>query len=190
MNLSNTIKIFAFLFTTVALAYAETGSSMQKTIASEFTIQSPAFGHQQLIPRQYTGDGKNISPPLVWSNLPTGTESLVLICEDPDAPSSKPWIHWIMYKIPATANGLRENIAKRPAPPTPSGAHQGMNSWGQVGYGGPTPPAGHGLHHYHFKLYALDTDLHLRPGLNKRALLQAISGCVIGQTELIGTYQR
>jgi Raf kinase inhibitor-like YbhB/YbcL family protein len=156
-------------------------------------VTSTAFRNDQPIPTKYTGEGQDVSPPLAWSKLPEGTQELALICDDPDAPTPEPWVHWVIYKIPADANGLPEGVAKDPQLTNPQGAMQGKNSWpsGQtIGYRGPMPPPGHGVHHYHFTLYALKTKLNLEPGLNKKALLKAINGQVIAQGRLTGTYKR
>jgi Raf kinase inhibitor-like YbhB/YbcL family protein len=154
------------------------------------SITSTAFQAGQSIPKKHTGEGADVSPPLAWSHLPAGTVELALICDDPDAPRPEPWVHWVIYKIPATATGLPENVAKVPEWKDPPGALQGRNSWGRVGYGGPMPPPGHGTHHYHFTLYALDTPLKVGAGLAKDELLAAMTGHVLADAELIGTYAR
>ena len=154
------------------------------------TIESPAFGSGQSIPIQYTGEGQNISPPLTWSGVPPTAQELALICDDPDAPTPEPWVHWVIYKIPASATGLPENIPPAPSPDTPTGIHQGVNTSGQAGYMGPMPPPGHGVHRYHFKLYALDTPLEATAEIDKDALLDMLSNHIVAQAQLIGTYQR
>ncbi len=153
-------------------------------------LKSDAFGQDEAIPRQYTGEGKDLSPPLRWTGLPAGTRQLALVVDDPDAPRAEPWVHWVMYNIPAETRDLPEGIPGEQKVSTPAGAVQGKNSWGRIGYGGPMPPPGHGVHHYYFKLYALDSELDLKPGLDKKALLEALGGHVLGRGELIGTYER
>ena len=153
-------------------------------------ITSDAFAAGQAVPRPYTGDGDDRSPPLRWAGVPAGTKELALIVEDPDAPQAEPWVHWVLYKIPADAPGLPEGVAKREAPPSPAGAVQGRNSFGRIGYGGPAPPRGHGTHHYHFRLFALDEPLEVRPGLDAAALRSAMSGHVLAEGDLVGTYRR
>jgi Raf kinase inhibitor-like YbhB/YbcL family protein len=156
-------------------------------------ITSTAFSHGERIPTKYTGEGEDVSPPLAWSGLPAGTRELLLICDDPDAPTAEPWVHWVIYKIPADVAGLPEGVAKTARLKSPPGAFQGRNSWpaGQtVGYRGPMPPPGHGVHHYHFTLYALEGKEPVEPGLDKRTILTEIEGHVIGQGELVGTYSR
>ena len=154
------------------------------------SIRSAAFAEGHAIPRQHTGDGKDLSPPVSWSTLPRLTRELALIMDDPDAPRDEPWVHWVIYKIPATAPGLTEGIPPVARPDPPAGAVQGKNTWGALGYRGPAPPKGHGVHHYHFKLYALDQALDLPPGLEKHDLMNAKSGHLLGYVELVGTYQR
>jgi Raf kinase inhibitor-like YbhB/YbcL family protein len=155
-----------------------------------FTIESGAFEHTQPIPRKHTGDGNNVSPPLQWSGAPSGTQELAVIVDDPDAPRPQPWVHWVLYKIPATTTSLPEGVPPSQRLPDPAGSLQGRNSWGKIGYGGPEPPRGHGTHHYHFKLYALDTKLDLEPGAEKEELLEAMDGHILAQGELIGMYER
>lgn len=154
------------------------------------TIHSLAFAEGHSIPLRHTGDGKDLSPPLSWSLTPAGTETLALIVDDPDAPSEEPWVHWIIYNIPAAAEGLPEGVALGDHAAGLPGAVQGKNSWGTVGYRGPAPPRGHGVHHYHFKLYALDAPLEHGPRLDKAALMLSMSGHILGHGELVGIYQR
>ncbi|MEE8451066.1 MAG: YbhB/YbcL family Raf kinase inhibitor-like protein [Thermoguttaceae bacterium] len=156
-------------------------------------VTSSAFEDGQPIPRKYTGEGQDVSPPLAWSGLPEGTKELVLICDDPDAPTAEPWVHWVIYKIPATVTGLPEGIGHKPRLTRPPGAMQGKNSWpvGQtVGYRGPMPPPGHGTHRYYFKLYALEARMVVEPGVDKNTILDEIRGHVLAEGQLLGTYQR
>lgn len=153
-------------------------------------IESTAFADGERIPKRFTEDGEDVSPPLTWSGPPAGTKELALICDDPDAPTPQPWVHWVIYKIAAGTGGLPEKVPTPARLSEPPGALQGKNSWGRIGYGGPAPPRGHGTHHYHFKLYALDAPLDVAPGLNKDRLLAAMKGHILAQGELVGTYQR
>ena len=155
-------------------------------------IKSAAFSEGGLIPSRHSGEGEDVSPALSWSSVPEGTKELALICDDPDAPTPTAWVHWVIYKIPADSKGLAEGIQRQEKLTNPAGALQGTNSWtsDNIGYRGPMPPPGHGLHHYYFKLYALDTELAVEPGLNKDALLAAMKGRVLAEAQLIGTYQR
>ena len=154
------------------------------------TIRSSAFADQARIPKRFTGDGEDVSPELSWSGVPAGAKELALICDDPDAPTPEPWVHWVIYKIPTTATGLRENIPKTGSMSEPAGAMQGVNSWSAIGYRGPAPPRGHGVHHYHFKLYAVDTALNVAAGVDNKKLLSAMQGHIVAQGELVGTYER
>ena len=156
----------------------------------KLTIQSTAFDPGQVIPKQYTGDGEDVSPALTWSGVPADAKELALICDDPDAPRAEPWVHWVIYKLPASATGLPEAVPVRTMLSEPAGVLQGRNSWNTVGYRGPAPPPGHGVHHYHFKLYALNAVLDLPAGLLKDELLKRIEPHVIAESELIGTYRR
>ena len=158
--------------------------------AGTLTVRSTAFAAGEAIPGKYTGDGKDVSPPLAFSGAPAGTKQLALICDDPDAPRADPWVHWVIYRIPPDANGLPEGVATTAKLAQPAGTRQGKNSWGKIGYGGPAPPAGHGVHHYHFRLYALDAEIDLPAGAGKAELLAAMKGHVVAEGELIGTYER
>jgi Raf kinase inhibitor-like YbhB/YbcL family protein len=153
-------------------------------------LTSTAFADGQPIPKRYTGEGADVSPPLSWSSLPEGTRELALICEDPDAPDGT-WVHWVVYGIPPTATGLPEDLGAADRDRADlAGVIEGGNSFGNLGYGGPMPPPGHGPHRYFFRLYALDGKQAQEPGLDKQSLLEAIEGHVIGEGELMGTYQR
>jgi Raf kinase inhibitor-like YbhB/YbcL family protein len=163
--------------------------------AKKMTIQitSSAFAQGHPIPKKYTGEGADVSPPLGWSGIPEGAKELVLICDDPDAPTDEPWVHWVMYKIPADAQGLPEGVPRKPRLKEPHGAMQGKNSWPAneaIGYRGPMPPPGHGVHHYHFKLYAIEAHMTVEPGLTKKAVMANIRDHILAEGELMGTYQR
>ena len=153
-------------------------------------LRSPAFTEGQPIPRRHTGDGEDLSPPLSWSGIPAAARELALIVDDPDAPTKEPWVHWVIYKLPANEEGLVEGVPPMLRPGYPATAVQGKNSWGSAGYRGPAPPKGHGVHRYFFKLYALDQALDLPEGLDKAGLVKAIQGHIVSQAELMGTYQR
>ena len=155
-------------------------------------LTSTAFAANQRIPTRFTGDGADVSPALQWAGAPAGVKSFALICDDPDALSvaGKVWDHWLIWNIPATASELPENVAKTESIAALGGARQGMNGWPKLGYNGPLPPPGHGVHHYHFKFYALDTVLNLPARATKPQLEAALKGHVLAETELIGTYER
>ena len=153
-------------------------------------IESSAFKAGDPIPVRHTGDGEDLSPPLSWSDVPDEALEMALICDDPDAPTPQPWVHWVMCRIPAVRDGLPEAIVPASASMQVN-AMQGRNSWDRLGYGGPAPPKGHGVHHYHFKLYALDALLvDMKPNYDKAGLLEAMQGHVLAEAELIGTYER
>jgi Raf kinase inhibitor-like YbhB/YbcL family protein len=158
----------------------------------KITVESPTLKADQPIPREYSADGRNVSPPLKWSNVPAGTKELAVVLQDPDAGNPPPFVHWVIYKIPPTATGLPENIPFEPGVPMPAeiaGAVQGVSGFRRPIYRGPAPPPGK-VHHYHFIVYALDANLDLKPGLNRVELLDAIKGHVIGEGELVATYER
>jgi Raf kinase inhibitor-like YbhB/YbcL family protein len=143
-------------------------------------LTSSAFAEGQTIPRDFTGDGKDKSPPLQWSGAPDGTRSFALICDDPDAPRGT-WVHWVLYRVPTDVQELAEGSS--------GGARQGKNDFGKIGYGGPAPPRGK-PHRYFFKLYALDAVPDLPEGATKQQLEQAMKGHVLAQSQLMGAYGR
>ena len=174
----------------VAAAFNLTGGA--QAAPQKLTVESPTLKADQPMPRDYTPDGRNVSPPITWSNAPAATREFALILEDPDAGNPPPYVHWVIYKIPATAKGLPENIPIDPAAPMPAeiaGAMQGANGFRRNIYRGPAPPAGR-PHHYHFIVYALDQTLNVKPGLTRQELLDAMKGHVVGQGEIVATYQR
>lgn len=154
-----------------------------------FNLTSPAFAPNGSIPAKYTCEGADISPPLEWSGALNSTKSFALIVDDPDAPDpAKPqrvYVHWVVYNIPASATKLPENAANSGLP---SGSVQGSNDWGKQTYGGPCPPIGR--HRYFFKLYSLDTELKGLNNPNKAQLEKAMQGHIVGNAQLIGTYQK
>jgi len=158
--------------------------------ALKLSIKSPAFDHNNNIPKKFTGEGEDVSPALKFNDIPQNAVELALICDDPDAPRPVPWVHWVLYGLPATTRELPENIKKDATLGAPKGAKQGKNDFGKIGYGGPMPPKGHGVHHYHFKLYALADPLTLAAGATKDELLKAMKGHILAEGELIGTYER
>lgn len=170
---------------TASSAIAQTSASQSMT----FKITSSAFQPNGSIPSKYTCEGSDTSPPLEWTDAPSGAKSLALIVDDPDAPDpAKPqrtYVHWVVYNIPPGTTQLAENAAKSGLP---TGAQNGSNDWKKQTYGGPCPPIGR--HRYFFKLYALDAQL---SGLNnptKADLEKAMKGHIVGHAELVGTYQK
>jgi Raf kinase inhibitor-like YbhB/YbcL family protein len=149
------------------------------------SITSSAFQNGAGIPKEYTCDGQNISPPLRWSGVPAGAGSLALIADDPDAPGGT-WIHWVVYDLPATVVELSAHVPAQAR--LPNGGRQGKNDFRTTGYGGPCPPSG--THRYFFKLYALDKQLGLADGATKADVVKAMEGHVLAQGELMGTFRR
>jgi Raf kinase inhibitor-like YbhB/YbcL family protein len=149
-------------------------------------LSSGAFGSGEGIPRSYTCDGENVSPPLRWRLVPDEARTLVLICDDPDAPED-PFAHWVLYDLPADVSGLEEDVPR--AGRLSLGGVQGRNSSGGIGYSGPCPPRGP-AHHYYFRLYALDQALSLPAGATRQQVLDRIGGHVLDNTELMGFYAR
>ena len=148
------------------------------------TISSPAFADGAAIGREFSCDGAGGSPPLSWSNVPEGTKSFALIVADPDAPRGT-FYHWVIFNLPAATRAMPAGAPKTET--LTDGGEQGVNSVRQIGYKGPCPP--HGLaHHYHFKLYALDAMLDLKPGANVNAVEAAMSGHVLASAELVGIF--
>jgi Raf kinase inhibitor-like YbhB/YbcL family protein len=148
-------------------------------------ITSSAFKDGASIPAKYTCDNLDISPPLEWSDGPSGTKSYALICDDPDAPGGT-WVHWVVYNIPATRRDLPENMPKLEN--LKNIAHQGKSDFGNNGYGGPCPPDG--SHRYYFKIYALDTELDPKPGITRKELLNSMIGHILDKGQLMGRYKR
>ena len=172
------LLVMAVFFLPQGMAHSNEEVTMQLT--------SPAFKTNQTIPRQYTCEGKDLSPALQWTEPPAGTKSFALISDDPDAPMGT-WVHWVAWNLPADLRGLPEGVAKEAK--LSDGTEQGITDFGRTGYGGPCPPPGK-PHRYFFKLYALDTVLTLPFGARKEDLEEAMKGHILAQTELIGLYKR
>jgi Raf kinase inhibitor-like YbhB/YbcL family protein len=156
---------------------------------SSLALTSPTFTQGASIPSKYTCEGDDLSPPLIWTGAPSGTKSFAMIVDDPDAPDpAKPqmvYVHWVLYNVPASTTSLPENATKSGLP---NGAVQGKNDWDKPQYGGPCPPIGR--HRYFFKLFALDSELTGLSAPTKTDLLKAMEGHILGQCELMGTYQK
>ena len=152
---------------------------------SKLALTSTAFQHLGRIPRQHTGEGEDVSPPLAWTNVPQGTRSFALVCHDPDAPLVKPgtygFVHWVLYGIPASVTRLEQGER---------GYTAGVNDMGNRSYNGPMPPEGHGTHHYYFHVYALDAPVDAGPGLRREELLDRIDDHIIEQARMVGTFSR
>ncbi len=181
--------VLVFLGALLAVSQPVSGQKPGKTAKKEvenMVLTSPAFKEGEIIPRDYTCEGKDLSPPLQWKGVPESTESFALICDDPDAPGGT-WVHWVIWNIPATASGLPEGL--EPEKELKDGTRQGKNDFRRIGYGGPCPPPGP-AHRYFFKLYALDRKLELRAGATKPELLKAMQGHILAEAHLMGKYKR
>lgn len=168
--------VFALLLTLLAV------SSYCKT---SLVLSSSAFKNNGMIPKKYTGEGRNISPPLTWSGVPKKVKSFALLCDDPDAPNGI-FVHWVIFNISETARSLSAAVPKSSV--LPDGSIQGVNSFGNNGYDGPMPPSG--THRYIFKLYVLSEQLKLKSDAKKADLLKAMKGKVLAYTTLTGKYRR
>jgi Raf kinase inhibitor-like YbhB/YbcL family protein len=157
------------------------------------TLRTPAFANGKPIPKKYTRDGENLSPPLAWSGAPAGTRSFVLIVEDPDAPHGT-FYHWAMFNIPGDRDGLAEGAGKPSLAKSGDGASApalGLNDFGNLGYDGPEPPHGHGVHHDHFRLAALDVpSLRLPQRVEVAAVWAEATKHALATAEVVGTYER
>jgi len=153
--------------------------------AQMMVVRSSAFGEGERIPSDFTCDGADMSPPIEWSGVPAQTQSFAVITEDPDAAAGN-WTHWLVYDLPPDLTRLSSGISV--GEKLPGGGSQGRTDFGKSGYGGPCPPAGE--HRYFFKVYALDAMLHLKPGVSKQELLQAMQGHILAEGVLMGKYDR
>lgn len=170
----------------VLVGCADHKESVTKPGVPAMKVTSSAFQEGDTIPRKYTADGPDVSPPLKWSDMPAGTKTFALICDDPDAPVGT-WVHWVLYNVGADRSELPEGV---PAEKVVLGdACQGFNDFKKIGYGGPSPPPGK-PHRYFFKLYALDRKLDLEPGASKKDVESDMKGHILGQGQLMGKYGR
>jgi Raf kinase inhibitor-like YbhB/YbcL family protein len=171
------------------------GPAAAQSAVQTITVSSPTLKDGQAVPRQHTPDGRNDSPALSWSGIPATAKSLMVFCEDPDVGNPPPFVHWVVYNIPATAKGLPEALPIDPLVPLPpelAGTVQGTNGFRRPIYRGPAPPPGK-PHSYHFVVYAIDTAVPSKPNtppLTRTELLDATKGHVIGRGELVAVYER
>ncbi|MFH0953068.1 MAG: YbhB/YbcL family Raf kinase inhibitor-like protein [Verrucomicrobiota bacterium] len=152
----------------------------------ELTVLSTAFVMGAVIPPKFTCKGENVSPPLMWGQVPDKTQSIVVMCDDPDSPGGD-WVHWLLFNLPPETQKLDENVPRTPQ--LVSGAIQGLNDYDKNGYMGPCPPPGR-PHRYYYKVYALDIKLSLTISARKPDVLEAMEGHVLGQGQLMGTFKR
>jgi hypothetical protein len=153
-------------------------------------VSSPAFEDGGLIPARYSAGEEAVSPPLRWRSQPAETKSVVVIVEDPDAPTPNPFVHWLIYNI-LSVTSLPEDLGPEQYPVMVEGAMQGKNSNLHVGWAGMAPPKGDTPHHYYFQVFAIDVTMSsLAPGIGRSALLDAMAGHVIGRGRMVGTFER
>jgi len=162
--------------------------TIRRRVQHTMIVTSSAFSDGQRMPDKYTCSGDNVSPDISWSNVPDKTQSFALICDDPDAPAGT-WVHWVIFNIPADTQHFPEAVSSDQQK-LADGSCQGINSFGNNGFGGACPPPGHGKHHYFFKVYALDSRLDLGEQVTKQDLETAMIGHVLATGELMGTYSR
>ena len=189
--------------TALAVSAIGTAQAAAQGAPAALTVTSTAFKNGEPLPKDYTADGRNVSPPLAWSGAPATTKGFALILDDPDADfgGRGPFVHWVIYKIPGSAQGLPEGVPAGATISAPglTGAINGLNGFaafqraGQPpaapGYRGPAPPPG-APHHYRFTVYALNAPLDAKEGLDKASLLKAMEGRIAAQGEIVGVYQR
>lgn len=186
MNLSKQVAKLAGRILQPVRSGKDQLASAKEGTAPELHVTTRSFSEGERIPERYAGEA-GVAPELQWSGVPRGTQEIVVLCEDPDAPLPKPFVHWALYGIPPSSSSLPENI--EPGAKLSDGAQQGQNSLGKKGFTGPKPPRGHGVHHYHFQVFALDKRLPLGAGADRDALVDAMQGHVIAAGETVGTYE-
>lgn len=169
---------------------AATSSSTTKEASKVDSLNvTSSFKNGEFIPKKYTCEGEDISPELVITDIPANAKTVAIICDDPDAPVGT-FVHWVLWNLPVkgTKAVVAENLKK--VDKLADGTRQGYNDFGRVGYNGPCPPRGHGAHHYHFKVYALDTTLDIKGNVKKADLEKAMKGHILAQGEIVGLYER
>jgi hypothetical protein len=180
------LKLLCSLFLAILVCSGQSKNQTSKIKGGKkMEIKSSAFKEGAIIPGKYTCDNIDISPPLEWSQVPDGTKTFALICDDPDAPMGT-WVHWVLFNLPGNILELSENVPKIEV--LKNGARQGKNDFGKIGYGGPCPPGG--THRYYFKIYALDKELDSKSGITKKELLKAMEGHISEEGKLMGRYKR
>lgn len=162
--------------------------AVQPQMAGGLAVRSPALDMDGWIDPQFSADGDNVSPPLSWNLMPEA-ESFALVVEDPDAPGDNPFIHWLLWDIPGDCSELPAGVALGAHPEGLGDAVQGHNDAGTQGWYGPKPPMGHGVHHYHFQLFALGKRLGMGPNTKLPDLLNALKGNTLASGELVGLFE-
>ena len=189
MQLTNGCRALAVI---AMLGLAST--TWAQTAPATITVTSTTLKANETIPKDHTADGRNVSPALAWSGAPAATRQFALVFDDPDVVfGGQTFVHWVVYKIPATAKGLPAELpidaVTLTTPPELAGAIQGLSGFKRPFYRGPAPPPGK-PHHYTFTVYALDAELALEPGLTRNQLIEAMKGHIIGQGSLVAIYER
>ncbi|ODN31168.1 YbhB/YbcL family Raf kinase inhibitor-like protein [Fervidobacterium thailandense] len=156
--------------------------------AGMLTVKAP-FENNAVMPVEYTCDGRNVSPELKISGIPSNAKSVAVICDDPDAPIGT-FVHWVLWNVPVSGSEVTIPGGMPKTATLSNGARQGLNDFGRIGYDGPCPPKGHGTHHYHFKVYALDTLLNMEGNVKKKELEKAMEGHILAKGEIVGLYAR
>lgn len=182
------VAVIFLVATLVITSFLILRSGLQKKEVKHMVVSS-VFKDKEFIPKKYTCEGQDVNPELVISNIPDGAKTIAIICDDPDAPIGT-FVHWVLWNYPV--NGPIVNIpeALPKVEKLQNGAMQGYNDFGKVGYNGPCPPKGHGVHHYHFKIYAVNTLIELKGKVTKKELEKALSGRILAQAEIVGLYER
>lgn len=181
------MRVFLSVLMVGVILILVSSATTQKEVKGMLTITS-VFKNGEFIPKKYACEGEDVNPEIVVSNIPQNAKTLALICDDPDAPIGT-FVHWVIWNIPVTGQTVKipEGLKKLE---NLQGIMQGYNDFGKIGYNGPCPPRGHGVHHYHFKVYALDVVLDLKGKVKKPDLEKAMKGHIIAQGEIVGLYER
>ena len=186
-TLTNLESLTGYHFREVLSGQQETpGAKRDRARIVPVTVQSRAFKDGGWIPDRYSATGANVSPPLSWGAAPEGTRQWFIMCEDPDAPGREPFVHWVVT-VPPEVEGLPEGASLAGLP---EGARQGRNSLGTVGYFGPRPPRGHGPHHYHFEVFAVDTEVALNAKSTREGIIHSLEGHTLAYGQLVGIFEQ
>lgn len=184
-----TLSIVTLTILSIFFSAATSSSATKEASKVDSLNITSSFKNGDFIPKKYTCEGEDISPELVITEIPANAKAIAIICDDPDAPVGT-FVHWVLWNLPVKGTKLvvAENFKK--VDKLADGTRQGYNDFGKVGYNGPCPPRGHGAHHYHFKVYALDTTLDIKGNVKKADLEKAMKGHILAQGEIVGLYER
>lgn len=178
-------KIAAGTSALLLIAYLCTSAYGGAGKGRKIDLTSSAFREGDMIPQKYGFNDENLSPPIVWAKVPEGTQSIAVICDDPDAMGGT-WVHWVIFNIPTATEGLPEGVSREET--LQDGSRQGVNDFKKIGYDGPAPP--YGVHRYVFKVFALDTMLDLQDSATKKELLSRMAGHILGEGKLMGRFKK